>query len=1121
MNKTRSLLFLSLLLLSFNSWGRNCDNQSGARHFNPNDEVGNPTGGFVALTAKVDAGVYLGPNVEVCDRAIVSALGSDTPRIEDEVKVYGRAKISGNVTIKDQVEIFGGAKLEASGINHILVREKAKIYGYAKLSNNARVQGNAIIAGTVRIEANGRVCKDNKLERAEYVFNRFDFCPIPYAEFKINRNQSNINFPNREVSFDAIDSSERNGSYLTLRYIWDFGDQSDEGENEKSELTHSYRVVGKYFVKMTAIDKNGESDSLTLPLEVELPLNTDPISFIKADVFATKKNHLTVNFNGSDSSDEDGIVVSYDWDFGDGTTATGPKPIHQFIGPGVFTVALKVTDELGGFNTSYAEITVNCEQEIGDTTCSRIIGHDDRIIPISDEDIAIELVPNLSPIADNKSALEVYVESSGLPSRLDISGISRVEDGRLKISMEELLKKSIDLHDEFKINFNALDESGVEHTSTITNIYFGSGTIKGRVTDRSNATIILKGTKFDLYKEIRLGSSGEFEFKNLPFDGYLLIAKYADEYRSDLVVAFPQFTSERIISFNEIPTKTMPQANKNLLKFEKQLKGQDPRSNFAIEKIVFTPDKVGKVAKLNYKKKIPANKDSIIVAYQVFTIGEETEDLVNLTIKVPGKAPIDFTRVTTSIPADKEFPQIGDAVSTSHWETIEVKKAKSFKQDEIEIEIEMSATSLKRGPSSSCGSAIGVGVVFEQNQPRIIPNSIKRIDGHGNETSEYFPTSVDLTSVAPVPSGTKGPLPHSYNKGWFLEFTVTAQFPKNQKYADLGLSVERNDSKKEDKNTTQFFGKKDAEGVFTNKQYSVVQKEEFSCREFNCVNLIVQLPIDSIGNNPALDWLNRVDKIPVTKVNFLFTVSTIENGTARESAPVFFNQIPLYNGRLIPCPEFGNVIDRYLTWHSFLTLKKMLTPTAENLELPKRLKCNDGSLPFGGAFRPHKTGHKIGKNLDITYLTHSLRNNELSARYLERKDLIRQAVFNREIENSPELKKLADWVDDLRLGFKALGEFNQVNGKLIQNLIISRGAEDESNFIDIGKWNISIVVGAIIGWFDLINVGGRGIISVPIIDRPIRCNEVDGVCSLEKTGIVFKYVNDKTHLYHHHLEFLL
>ena len=58
-------------------------------------------------------------------------------------------------------------------------------------------------------------------------------------------------------------------------------------------------------------------------------------------------------FSGAASSDPDGTIARYDWDFGDGSTAAngGPAPAHVYTKAGTYTVRLQVTDD-GGCSTA-------------------------------------------------------------------------------------------------------------------------------------------------------------------------------------------------------------------------------------------------------------------------------------------------------------------------------------------------------------------------------------------------------------------------------------------------------------------------------------------------------------------------------------------------------------------------------------------------------------------------------------------------------------------------------------------------------------------------------------------------------------------------------------------------
>ncbi|MEA2311648.1 MAG: hypothetical protein QOE28_1616, partial [Solirubrobacteraceae bacterium] len=58
---------------------------------------------------------------------------------------------------------------------------------------------------------------------------------------------------------------------------------------------------------------------------------------------------LAVSFDATASSDPDGTVLRYLWDFGDGTAALdgGPKPTHTYASAGAYTVSLTVSDDAG------------------------------------------------------------------------------------------------------------------------------------------------------------------------------------------------------------------------------------------------------------------------------------------------------------------------------------------------------------------------------------------------------------------------------------------------------------------------------------------------------------------------------------------------------------------------------------------------------------------------------------------------------------------------------------------------------------------------------------------------------------------------------------------------------
>ncbi len=68
---------------------------------------------------------------------------------------------------------------------------------------------------------------------------------------------------------------------------------------------------------------------------------------------------FAVNFSAVLSEDEDGVIVQYQWDFGDGSSGSGENVTHTFTDAGTFTIVLRVTDDDGETGTTNKTIYVS------------------------------------------------------------------------------------------------------------------------------------------------------------------------------------------------------------------------------------------------------------------------------------------------------------------------------------------------------------------------------------------------------------------------------------------------------------------------------------------------------------------------------------------------------------------------------------------------------------------------------------------------------------------------------------------------------------------------------------------------------------------------------------------
>lgn len=73
------------------------------------------------------------------------------------------------------------------------------------------------------------------------------------------------------------------------------------------------------------------------------------------------KAPLEVDFGASSSSDQDGYISTYEWNFGDGNTEEWamPSTSHTFDSTGDYTVTLTVYDDEGSSDSASKQISIS------------------------------------------------------------------------------------------------------------------------------------------------------------------------------------------------------------------------------------------------------------------------------------------------------------------------------------------------------------------------------------------------------------------------------------------------------------------------------------------------------------------------------------------------------------------------------------------------------------------------------------------------------------------------------------------------------------------------------------------------------------------------------------------
>jgi alpha-tubulin suppressor-like RCC1 family protein len=139
------------------------------------------------------------------------------------------------------------------------------------------------------------------------------------------------------------------------QYAWDFGDGAKPTGVDPG---HTYATAGTYDVTLTVTDDDGAPSTASVQVTVTdpgpPPPNQDPVARITGGCA-----DLSCPLSASTSTDADGSIAGYAWDFGDETTATGVNPGHTYADPGTYTVTLTVTDDDSAADTDTLEVTVS------------------------------------------------------------------------------------------------------------------------------------------------------------------------------------------------------------------------------------------------------------------------------------------------------------------------------------------------------------------------------------------------------------------------------------------------------------------------------------------------------------------------------------------------------------------------------------------------------------------------------------------------------------------------------------------------------------------------------------------------------------------------------------------
>ena len=200
---------------------------------------------------------------------------------------------------------------------------------------NRQTGGNIITAPAIAHENLYIGSNDGKL----YCFTSENQLPIPLFDWSPNYPETG-----EEVEFDASASWDTDGTIELYEWDWNFDGTYDES-NIIPDATHIWYDEDIYPVTLRVTDNEGGKKTLTKNIYVGIRPPVAEFTWSPD----TPDPDETVTFDASDSYDEDGSIVLYEWDWDDDGTydesSTETTIQHVWSEDGTYPINLRVTDD--------------------------------------------------------------------------------------------------------------------------------------------------------------------------------------------------------------------------------------------------------------------------------------------------------------------------------------------------------------------------------------------------------------------------------------------------------------------------------------------------------------------------------------------------------------------------------------------------------------------------------------------------------------------------------------------------------------------------------------------------------------------------------------------------------
>lgn len=159
----------------------------------------------------------------------------------------------------------------------------------------------------------------------------------------------------QSISFQGTGVDPEDGTLIGSSLVWLSSLDGQIGTGivfSRSDLS-----LGSHGIRLIATDSEGAADTALVSIGVGEPPNQSPTAS-----FSFSCSNLTCTFTDG-STDSDGTIENWAWDFGDGSESAEQSPVHTYLAGGSYDITLTVTDDDGATDDATLQVTVNPQNQ--------------------------------------------------------------------------------------------------------------------------------------------------------------------------------------------------------------------------------------------------------------------------------------------------------------------------------------------------------------------------------------------------------------------------------------------------------------------------------------------------------------------------------------------------------------------------------------------------------------------------------------------------------------------------------------------------------------------------------------------------------------------------------------